>query len=70
LAGWARVSLKPGESKTVSIAADTRLLASFSRSGWSVHGGVYDIAVGPNASSASLRANLILRQHGELRPGK
>jgi hypothetical protein len=34
LAGWARVELRPGETRRVSIVADPRLLESYGASGW------------------------------------
>jgi beta-glucosidase len=54
LIGWRRVTLKPGESRAVSITAPARLLASWSGDGWRVAGGDYGVAVGPDAADAAL----------------
>ncbi len=54
LVGFQKVSLKPGETRHVTLAADRRLLADYdvAHHGWSVAGGSYAVAVG--ASSADL----------------
>lgn len=59
LVGWARVSLKPGERKTVSIAADPRLLASYDeRAGrWTRPAGDYSLYVGPSAGEPALNGH-------------
>jgi beta-glucosidase len=57
LIGWSRVALKPGESRTVTIAAPPRLLADWDEGahGWRVAGGTYQLFVGPDAASPAQR---------------
>ncbi len=61
LLGFERVELKPGESKTVAVKADPRLLARFDgRSGlgqWRITGGTYRIALGKSAGDLVSTAN-------------
>jgi len=56
LIGWSRVALKPGQSRRVTITAPARLLADWSEAdhGWRVNGGVYRVAVGPDAATPRL----------------
>ncbi|HEY1278113.1 MAG TPA: fibronectin type III-like domain-contianing protein, partial [Acidimicrobiales bacterium] len=51
LLGFERVELDPGESRTVSITADPRLIASFDGDiqQWRIDEGSYTVAVGPSA---------------------
>ncbi len=58
LAGWARVTLKPGESRQVTITADPRLLASYDlKAGdWRRAAGSHDLYVGKAAGSRELAA--------------
>ena len=51
LIGWARVDLKPGESREVSITADPRLLAEFDTSlpGWRIKGGEVPVTLADHA---------------------
>lgn len=51
LAGWSRVTLKPGESHRVTITAEPRVLADYDTSmpGWRIAGGTYRLRVGRNA---------------------
>ncbi|MBO9604192.1 MAG: glycoside hydrolase family 3 protein [Novosphingobium sp.] len=53
LAGFAKVSLKPGESRKVAIAIDPRLLAKWdvATHGWTVESGQYAIAAQTDALS-------------------
>jgi beta-glucosidase len=57
LVGFAKVGLAPGQSKTVKIDVDPRLLATFDEVGhaWHIRGGQYRLMLG--ASSADLRSN-------------
>ena len=66
LAGWARVSLAPGESKQVTITADPRLLASWDAKadGWKREGGSYDLFVGKSAGSRDLVGKVSLKAGG------
>lgn len=62
LAGWARVSLKPGESRRVTIVADPRILASYENGVWRRAGGTYDVRVSHSAAPSGLRATTTLRE--------
>ena len=57
LAGFAKVYLAPGQSKSVEVDVDPRLLATFDDTAhaWRVAGGQYRLMLG--ASSADLRSN-------------
>ena len=59
LIGWSKVSLKPGESRLVTVAAPQRMLANWDAKahGWSLDGGAYQVAVGPDAATASLKGS-------------
>jgi len=54
LLGFQRVSLKPGESRAVTLTIDPRLLANFDtgRRRWRVAGGSYDIALSKDAATS------------------
>ena len=56
LIGFARVALKPGESRTVTLSVDPRLLADFDtgRHGWSLKPGRYRAALGASAGDLML----------------
>ncbi|OYQ31652.1 glycosyl hydrolase [Niveispirillum lacus] len=56
LIGFDKVDLKPGETRTVTLKADPRLLASFDEAGrqWRIAGGTYEVTVGPTAEKAAL----------------
>jgi beta-glucosidase len=60
LIGFSRVALNPGESRTVEIGVDPRLLADWDEAGhhWRVDAGDYKIAVGASASDLSLNGTL------------
>jgi beta-glucosidase len=66
LAGWARVTLKPGESRQVTITADPRLLASYDEKAgaWRRAAGHYDIYVGKAAGSRDLAGKVSLTEGG------
>jgi beta-glucosidase len=57
LIGWSKVTLKPGESRTVTVAAPQRMLANWLDHGWKIDGGAYQVAVGPNAATATLKGS-------------
>ncbi|WP_396593511.1 glycoside hydrolase family 3 C-terminal domain-containing protein [Brevundimonas sp. R86498] len=69
LIGFQPVSLASGESRTVSLTADRRLLASWDeqRHGWSIAGGDYRIFVGSDAVSPDLSGQARVRA-SRLRP--
>ena len=58
LAGWMRVTLKPGETRELEIVADPRLLADYdAKAGrWMRPAGGYDVVVGPAAGDNDLHA--------------
>jgi beta-glucosidase len=53
LIGWAQVKLKPGETRTVSIKAEPKVLANWDDKahGWRLAGGRYEVFAGPNAET-------------------
>jgi beta-glucosidase len=63
LAGWQRVELDPGESKTVSVQVDSRVLSVFeeTENGWQLIRGSYGILVGPSSGLAPLQGVLEIR---------
>ena len=56
LIGWARVALAPGETKTVRVAADPRLLAAYDVGlpGWRIAEGAASVSVGTDAATMVL----------------
>ncbi|MHA5049806.1 glycoside hydrolase family 3 protein [Streptomyces sp. SD15] len=70
LKAYARVSLKPGETKTVKLSLRTKDLAHWdvTRSKWVVETGTYDVLVG--ASSTDIRSRTTLRAQGETIPAR
>lgn len=58
LIGWAKPMLKPGESRTIRLTADPRLLASFDEKGnhWTVPSTAVEIFVGHSALDLPLKA--------------
>jgi beta-glucosidase len=63
LAGWTRVSLAPGESKTVSASIDPQVLQTFDEGteSWKLASGDYEVLVGPSSADTPLTGNLQLR---------
>lgn len=59
LIGWTTVTLKPGESREVIIAAPQRMLADWDvkAHGWRLDGGAYKVVVGPDAATAALQGS-------------
>jgi beta-glucosidase len=53
LLGWTQVRLKPGETRTVQITAEPKLLADWDDQahGWRIPAGRYEVFAGPNAES-------------------
>ncbi|MET7701015.1 glycoside hydrolase family 3 C-terminal domain-containing protein [Streptomyces sp. NPDC005485] len=70
LKAFQRVSLKPGETRTVKLKLGTKDLAHWdvTRSKWVVESGTYDIAVG--ASSTDVRSRTSLKVDGERIPAR
>jgi beta-glucosidase len=60
LVGWQRVELAPGESKTVTVPVDPRVLSIFDeqKNAWSLLPGSYKIFAGPSSSETPLNATL------------
>src|SRR6185369_336599 len=56
LIGWARVALAPGETRTVRVVADPRLLAAYDVSipGWRIAEGPVSVSVGTDAATMVL----------------
>jgi len=56
LAGWARVELAPGESKTVSVPIDPQMLSIYDeqKSGWTILPGSYHVFAGPSSADTPL----------------
>jgi beta-glucosidase len=63
LAGWKRVSLSPGESQTVTIPIDPRVLQTFdeANSNWRLSPGDYEVVVGPSSDNTPLSGSLTVR---------
>ena len=62
LAGWTRVTLAPGESKTVTVPVDLRVLETFNEAAnnWNLAPGDYPVTVGPSSEEAPLVGTLQL----------
>jgi beta-glucosidase len=60
LVGWQRIELAPGESKTVTVAVDPRVMSIFDeqKNAWSLLPGACKIFVGPSSSETPLNATL------------
>ena len=60
LVGWQRIELAPGESKTVTVALDSRVLSIFDEQNnvWSLLPGTYKIVAGPSSGETPLNATL------------
>jgi len=56
LAGFARVSLKPGETRRVTLTAEPRILADYDTAlpGWRIAGGRYRVALARDATDRSM----------------
>lgn len=53
LAGFARIDLVPGASKTVTLTVDPRILADWKDGGWTMPAGEYSFALGKDAEALS-----------------
>ncbi len=62
LAGFERVTLKPGETRHVTLTAERRTLAAWDEAarGWHLSGGRYAVAIGHHAGDASLKGGATL----------
>jgi beta-glucosidase len=63
LAGWKRVMLAPGESQTVTVLIDERVLQTFdeARNCWSLASGEYGVLVGGASDKTPLSGSLQIR---------
>jgi beta-glucosidase len=63
LVGWTRVALSPGESKTVSVAIDDRVLKTFDeqKNAWNITPGDYQVLVGGSSDDTPLTGTLVVR---------
>jgi beta-glucosidase len=62
LIGFERVSLKPGESRTVTVTVDPRMLARFDGTAgqWRISAGSHHIVLGPDATTVAASADVKL----------
>jgi beta-glucosidase len=63
LVGWKRVDLAPGESQTISVAMDDRVLKTFdeNKNSWDLAAGDYQVLVGNSSDNTPLTASLVIR---------
>lgn len=63
LAGWKRVTLAPGESQSISISINDRILQTFDekRNVWNMTKGEYQVMVGGSSDDTPLLASLAVR---------
>jgi beta-glucosidase len=63
LVGWKRVDLAPGESQTISVAMDDRVLKTFdeNKNSWDLAAGEYQVLVGNSSDNTPLTASLVIR---------
>ncbi|MGV7207157.1 beta-glucosidase [Oxalobacteraceae bacterium A2-2] len=64
LAGWARVALKPGESKWVKVRLEPRVLANYDTAlrKWVIPGGTCKVAISRSATAPVLGVDLLLKE--------
>jgi beta-glucosidase len=62
LAAFEKVALKAGESRTVSVTVDPRLLANWADGGWHIKGGSYSFALGSSATDIGPAASVKLAE--------
>ncbi len=62
LGGFAKVDLAPGESRTMTVAVDPRLLATFDSAtrGWRIAGGEYQVLLARSATGIAARTSVRL----------
>jgi len=63
LVGWKRITVAPGESQTVTIAIDDRVLQTFDeeKNIWNLTKGEYQVTVGGSSDDTPLQASLVVR---------
>jgi beta-glucosidase len=62
LKGFSRVSLQPGETKTVHVLFNTRSFASWQGGGWKAEKGEYQVLVGSSSEEIELQGKVTLPQ--------
>jgi beta-glucosidase len=62
LKGFEKVSLKPGESRTVSFSLDRDALSAWDESihGWKEHAGAYTVEVGRSSRDLALKGTFTI----------
>jgi beta-glucosidase len=62
LGGFSKVDLAPGESRTIDMTVDPRLLATFDSTtrGWKIAGGDYQLLLAHSATDIAARATVRL----------
>jgi beta-glucosidase len=63
LVGWKRITLAPGESQTVTVAIDDRVLKTFDeeRNAWKLSSGEYQVLAGSSSDNTPLVGSLQVR---------
>lgn len=63
LAGFQRVTLKPGETRRVTLTAEPRILADYDtrQPGWRIAAGSYPVAIGHDATDRALTGTAAIR---------
>jgi beta-glucosidase len=63
LVGWKRITLAPGESQTVTVAIDDRVLKTFDeeKNAWNLPSGEYQVLAGCSSDNTPLTAILVVR---------
>ena len=63
LAGWKRITLAPGESQTVTVALDPRVLQTFDETNnrWNLASGQYEVLVGSSSDAVPLTGTLVVQ---------
>jgi beta-glucosidase len=63
LAGFARITLAPGKSQTVTVPIDPRVLQTYDETAahWNLAPGSYQILVGPSSGNTPLTGSLLIR---------
>ncbi len=67
LGGFTKIDLAPGETRTVSVSVDPRLLAVFRDNGWNIAAGEYRVLLG--ASSRDIRQMVPVKISARTLPG-
>src|ERR1700678_4219191 len=63
LVGWKRITLAPGESQTVTVAIDDRVLKTLDeeKNAWNLPPGEYQVLAGSSSDNTPLTASLVVR---------